>query len=155
MEALEHVLDAFADFVVGVGVPVNNVFADCAVGQAVEVAIKKVEDNRAFAILDRLNVDARRSVEAVPATVVPADKARCIYGGGDALTAGLHGELVVHQEVGAVGVVDLHQATGVQSLLKGAGNAVADQVVLPMGIALVGGGIACRRTVGVIAGRTR
>ena len=137
-QTLEQMLDAFADFIIGEGVAVDDVFADGAIREPVDAMVDQVKNDGALAILDGVNVHARRPIEAVPATVVAANEAGAIHGGGNALTARLHGELVVDKEVSIGGIADLNQATGIQSLFESAGNAVADDVVLPIRVAFVG-----------------
>lgn len=138
LQALEEMFDTFADFVVAERVAMDDIFANAAIGEAVQATVEEIENNSAFVILDGVDVNARGTVEAVPAAVVAADEARCIQGSCNAFAELLHGELVVHQEVGVVGIAHLNKATGVESLVEGAGNAVANDVIFPVGVALIG-----------------
>src|SRR5262245_37560387 len=109
-------LHAFADFVVGEGVTMDDVFANGAVGETIDAMVHEVKNDRPLAILDRVNVIARGTIETVPAAVVTADQSGRIHRGGYAFTARLHGELVVDQEVGVTRIADLHETAVVEFL---------------------------------------
>src|SRR5262249_40864851 len=100
LQTLQQVLNAFANFLVGEGVALDDVFADRAVGQAIDGLVHQVKDDGALAILDGAQVIAGRTVEAVPAAVVAADKSGGIDRRGHTFAARLDGELIAHQEIG-------------------------------------------------------
>src|SRR5262249_46379248 len=89
------------------------------------------------AVLNRADVIARRSIEPVPTAVVAADQSGGIYRSSYALAPRLHGELIVDQKIRIRGIADLHKATVIQFLLERTGDAVSDDVIFPVGIALV------------------
>ena len=86
----------------------HHVFANRMVSRPVAALVKKIEYDCAFVILDGMNVDTRRSIESVPATVVAADESGTIDRRGYALAARLYAKLKVDQKVGARRVTDLH-----------------------------------------------
>lgn len=144
--------DAFADFFVGEGIAVNDVFADGAIGQAIRIVVDNVEDDGSFAVLHGVNVIARRAVKTIPAAVVSANEAGRVNRSGDTFAAGLNRELIVHQKIGLIWIADLMQAAGIQLRLNGTRDAIADDVIFPVRIALVGGSVAVsRRAIGVVA----
>src|SRR5262249_57063834 len=105
-----QVLNAFANFVVGEGVAMDDVFAHRAVGQAIAALVHQVKDDGALAILDGAQVIAWRTVEAVPAAVVAADQSGGIDRRGTSLAARLDGELIVHKKNGCRRIVTLDMA---------------------------------------------
>src|SRR5262245_24856904 len=136
-QTFQQVLHAFVNFVVGERVVMDNVFANGAIGKAVVGMVDQVKDDGAFTILDGVGVVARRSIEAVPAAVIAADESSRIDRSGDALTARPHGELIVHQKVSIGRVADLQQTAAVEFLFEGPRNAVANNVVFPIRVALI------------------
>src|SRR5262249_23096791 len=119
------------------GIAMDDVFANGAIGQAIDAMVHEVKHDGTLAVLNGMNVVARRAIEAVPAAVIAADQAGRIYGSRDALMARLDGELVVRQKVGLRRVTDLHEPTMIEFLFEGSGNSVADNVVFPIRVALV------------------
>lgn len=67
--------DALADFVVRERVAMDNIFPNPAIRKAVQVMIEKIEHDGPLVILHGVNINTRRSVEAVPAAVVATDQA--------------------------------------------------------------------------------
>jgi len=142
-------LHAFANLVVAEGIAMDDVFANGAISQPVDVTVHHVKDDGAFTILNGVDVVARRSIKAVPAAVVTADQAGRIDRSGYALTARRDGELIVHQKVSIGRIADLDEAAAIEFLFERSRNAVTDDVVFPIRVALVG------RDVVIVGARAR